>query len=341
MQKPTPLETQLAELIISAVPSIEMVRMVNSGTEATMSAIRLARGYTKRDKIIKVEGCYHGHADYLLAKAGSGITTFGLSDSAGVPEDFAKLTLTVPFNNAEAVRKVIKDNSDDVSCIILEPITGNMGVIPPRDGYLQELREITEENGVLLIFDEVMSGFRVSYGGAQELYDVNPDITCLGKIIGGGLPVGAYGGRREIMSKVAPVGEVYQAGTLSGNPLAMAAGIATLTALKSPNFYETLGNISSMLAEGIKDISHKYQIPIYHSRVGSMLSCFFTDQVVTDFTSAKTSDTDRFAQFFWGLLNQGVYIAPSQFEAAFVSIAHTEKDIETTISAVDRVLSNF
>ncbi|MCH2573485.1 glutamate-1-semialdehyde 2,1-aminomutase [Candidatus Poribacteria bacterium] len=338
---PTPLETQLAELIISAVPSIEMVRMVNSGTEATMSAIRLARGYTKRDKIIKVEGCYHGHADYLLAKAGSGITTFGLSDSAGVPEDFAKLTLTVPFNNAEAVRKAIKDNSDDVSCIILEPITGNMGVIPPRDGYLQELREITEENGVLLIFDEVMSGFRVSYGGAQELYDVNPDITCLGKIIGGGLPVGAYGGRREIMSKVAPVGEVYQAGTLSGNPLAMAAGIATLTALKSPNFYETLGNISSILAEGIKDISHKYQIPSYHSRVGSMLSCFFTDQVVTDFTSAKTSDTDRFAQFFWGLLNQGVYIAPSQFEAAFVSIAHTEKDIETTISAVDRVLSNF
>ena len=206
---------------------------------------------------------------------------------------------------------------------------------------MQELREITEEHGVLLVFDEVMSGFRVSYGGAQELYDVNPDITCLGKIIGGGLPVGAYGGRREIMSKVAPVGEVYQAGTLSGNPLAMAAGIATLTALKSPNFYETLENISSILAEGIKHISHKYRIPSYHSRVGSMLSCFFTDQAVTDFASAKTSDTDRFAEFFWGLLNQGVYIAPSQFEAAFVSIAHTEKDIETTISAVDRVLSNF
>ncbi len=338
---PTQLEIQLAELVIEAFPSIAMLRMVNSGTEATMSAIRLARGYTQRDKIIKIEGCYHGHADYLLAKAGSGITTFGLSDSAGVPEDFAKLTLTIPFNDVSIARETIEANADSVSCLILEPVPGNMGVIPPRDGYLQELREITEENGVLLIFDEVMTGFRVARGGAQQLYNVEPDITCLGKIIGGGLPVGAYGGRREIMSNVAPVGEVYQAGTLSGNPLAMAAGVSTLTALKAPNFYKKLEETSRMLAEGIQNVSDKYQIPSYHSRVGSMLSCFFTNQTVTDFASAKTSDIDRFSQFFWGMLNQGIYIAPSQFEAGFVSTAHSEQDIKATVSAVDRVLSTL
>jgi len=336
---PTELEIELADLVIEAVPSIEMVRIVNSGTEATMSAIRLARGYTEREKIIKVEGCYHGHADYLLAKAGSGITTFGLSDSAGVPEDFARLTLTIPFNNAEAARRTIVANADQVACLILEPIAGNMGVIPPQDGYLEQLKEITAEYGVVLIFDEVMTGFRVAPGGAQELYGVTPDITCLGKIIGGGLPVGAYGGRREIMSCVAPGGEVYQAGTLSGNPLAMSAGIATLNTLKDSTVYQQLEATSAALSEGIQAITQKYQIPCYHSRIGSMLSCFFTDQTVTDFATAKTSDTELFAGYFWGLLNQGIYTAPSQFEAAFVSTAHSETDIDTTVKAADRVLS--
>ncbi len=338
---PTELETELAEMIVNAVPSIEIVRLVNSGTEATMSAVRVARGYTARDKIIKIDGCYHGHVDYLLAKAGSGIATFGLSDSAGVPADFARNTLTVPFNDAEVVRQTIEANPDQIACVILEPIMGNMGIIPPQEGYLQALREITAQHGVVLIFDEVITGFRVAYGGAQSLYGVTPDMTCLGKIIGGGMPVGAYGGKKEIMQQVAPEGEVYQAGTLSGNPLAVSAGIATLKTLAEPDVYDRLESTAQALAEGLYDATISNGIDAFHSRVGSMLMLYFTGAEVVDADGARTSDVDRFNRYFWGMLERGVYIAPSQFEAGFVSLVHSEADVEGTVRAANEALSRL
>ncbi len=338
---PTTLETELGEIIVNAVPSIEQVRLVNSGTEATMSAIRVARGFTGRDKIIKIDGCYHGHVDYLLAKAGSGVATFGLSDSGGVPEDFARNTLTVPFNDPDTLKTTIEVNADAIACLILEPIMGNMGIIPPREGYLNELREITEQHGIVLIFDEVITGFRVAYGGAQSYYNVTPDMTCLGKIIGGGLPVGAYGGKREIMQCVAPEGDVYQAGTLSGNPLAVSAGITTLKKLAASGVYEQLESRAAILASGIAEATQKHGVDAWHSRVGSMLMLYFTAESVTDADGARTADTERFRQYFWGLLERGVYVAPSQFEAGFVSLAHSEEDINTTVQAATEVIANL
>ena len=338
---PTTLETELAEIIVNAVPSIQRVRLVNSGTEATMSAIRVARGYTGRDKILKIDGCYHGHVDYLLAKAGSGVATFGLSDSGGVPEDFARNTLTVPFNNPDAVREAIEVNPNEIACLILEPIMGNMGIIPPRDGYLNELREITEQHGIVLIFDEVITGFRVAYGGAQTRYNVTPDMTCLGKIIGGGLPVGAYGGKQEIMQCVAPEGDVYQAGTLSGNPLAVTAGITTLKKLAEPGVYEHLENRAAALADGLAEATKKYGVDAWHSRIGSMLMLYFTPETVTDADGARTADTERYRKYFWGLAERGVYVAPSQFEAGFVSCVHSEDDINKTVQAATQVLANL
>ena len=337
---PTTLETELAEIIVNAVPSIEQVRLVNSGTEATMTAIRVARGYTGRDKIVKIDGCYHGHVDYLLAKAGSGVATFGLSDSGGVPEDFARNTLTVPFNDPDAVRETIEANPDEIACLILEPIMGNMGIIPPRDGYLNELREITEAHGVILIFDEVITGFRVAYGGAQSYYNVTPDMTCLGKIIGGGLPVGAYGGKQDIMRCVAPEGDVYQAGTLSGNPLAVTAGITTLKKLAEPAVYEQLENSAAALADGLAEATQTHGVDAWHSRIGSMLMLYFTPETVTDADGARTADTDRFQKYFWGLIERGVYVAPSQFEAGFVSLVHSEDDINATVQAASEVLAD-
>ncbi len=330
---PTERETVLANLVIDAVPSIEMVRMVSSGTEATMSAIRLARGCTGRDKIIKFSGCYHGHSDSLLVKAGSGAATFGVPDSPGVPADFAKHTLTAEFNSLESVSALISTNKDAIACIIVEPVAGNMGTVPPREGFLEGLRDICTNEGIILIFDEVMSGFRVSYGGAQELYGVTPDMTTLGKIIGGGLPVGAFGGKREIMEKLSPSGGVYQAGTLSGNPLAMSAGIATLNILKQPGFYKTLEEKSRAVAEGIANAAKKAGYPIYSTRVGSMFCAFFSKSEVYDWPSASQCDTKAFASYFLGMLDEGVYLAPSQFETAFVSATHTSIDIDKTIEA--------
>ncbi len=330
---PTELEVVLAEMVVKAVPSIEMVRMVSSGTEATMSAIRLARGYTNRDKILKFSGCYHGHSDALLVKAGSGAATFGVPDSPGVPADFAKLTLTARFNSLDTVRKLIAENKDQVACIIIEPIAGNMGTVPPQEGFLEGLRQICTDEGIVLIFDEVMSGFRVALGGAQELYGVTPDMTTLGKIIGGGLPVGAFGGKREIMSLLSPSGGVYQAGTLSGNPLAMTAGIETLKLLQRPGFYKELDDKSDYLAVGIGKAAKDAGFPIYSTRVGSMFCAFFTRNVVTDWDTAAECDTKAFAKYFRMMLNEGVYLAPSQFETGFVSIAHTEADLDKTIAA--------
>ena len=336
---PTTQETELAEIIVDAVPSIEKVRMVSSGTEATMSAIRLARGFTGRDKVIKIEGCYHGHVDSLLAEAGSGVATFGLPECEGIPTDFTRHTLVVPFNDAGAVRQAIESHPNQIACLILEPIMGNMGIIPPQDGYLSELREITSEHGIVLIFDEVITGFRVAYGGAQSLYDVIPDMTCLGKIIGGGMPVGAYGGKEEIMRHIAPEGGVYQAGTLSGNPLAMAAGIAALKALAEPGVYEQLESRASHLAGGLQDATERQGIDAFHSRVGSMLMLFFSNAEVTNADGARTSDTERYSRYFGELLERGVYAAPSQFEAGFVSLAHSEADIDTTVRAANEALS--
>jgi glutamate-1-semialdehyde 2,1-aminomutase len=330
---PTERETILANMVIEAVPSVEMVRMVSSGTEATMSAIRLARGYTGRDKILKFSGCYHGHSDALLVKAGSGAATFGVPDSPGVPADFAKHTLTAEFNSLDSVKELITNNKDAIACIIVEPVAGNMGTVPPREGFLQGLREICSNEGIILIFDEVMSGFRVAYGGAQELYGVTPDMTTLGKIIGGGLPVGAFGGKREIMEKLSPSGGVYQAGTLSGNPLAMSAGIATLNILKQPGFYKTLEDKSRAVAEGIAKAAKEAGYPIYSTRVGSMFCAFFSKCEVFDWPTASQCDTKAFAKYFLAMLNEGIYLAPSQFETAFVSAAHTESEIEATIAA--------
>ncbi len=338
---PTELEVQLAREIRAAFPSMEKVRLVSSGTEAVMSAIRVARGFTRRDNILKFEGCYHGHSDYLLAKAGSGLATLGIPDSLGVPADFAKHTLTVPYNDIGAVRQIIKERGKELACIILEPIAGNMGVIPPSHDFLRTLRQLTDENDILLIFDEVISGFRVSYGGAQALYDIKPDLTVLGKIIGGGLPVGAYGGRNEIMDLIAPSGPVYQAGTLSGNPLAVTAGLATLKQLRARGIYKKLDEQAGTLARGIGDAAKKSGIPLTQTRVGSMLTSFFTPEPVVDWNSAKRSDTKRYGQFFHKMLEQGVYFAPSQFEAAFLSTTHTAADVEKTIRAAHAVFKSL
>jgi glutamate-1-semialdehyde 2,1-aminomutase len=332
---PTPGEVELAELISRAVPTMEMVRLVSSGTEAAMSAIRLARGATGRDAIIKFEGCYHGHADSLLVKAGSGGATFGVPDSLGVPAALAQLTITVPFNDLAAVEAVMAARGREVAAIIVEPVAGNMGVVPPAAGFLQGLRALCDTHGALLIFDEVITGFRVAYGGAQALYGVRPDLTCLGKIIGGGLPVGAYGGARAIMERVAPLGGVYQAGTLSGNPLAVAAGIATLRTLEKPGVYSRLEESGASLELGLTGGAKSAGVPLTVNRVGSMLTAFFTDSPVTDYASAKRSDTARYGRFFHAMLDGGVFLAASQFEAAFVSLAHSPADLDEA-SAVAR-----
>ena len=338
---PTGLEIKLAEMVIDAVPSIDMVRMVNSGTEATMSAIRLARGATGRDMIIKFDGCYHGHADSLLVEAGSGIATLGIPGSSGVPKSFVEHTISLPYNDIECVKKVMEDKGDKIACIIVEPVAGNMGLVPPVDGFLETLKELTEKNGSLLIFDEVMTGFRVAYGGAQSLYGISPDITCLGKIIGGGLPVGAYGGKREIMEHIAPQGPVYQAGTLSGNPLAMAAGIATLTQLKKPGFYDALDEKADQLATGLEKAARTTGTKTNINRVGSMIGLFFTDKDVINFDDAKTCDLDIFSAYYKGMLEKGIYLAPSQFETIFISSAHSMKDIDATIKAAEEVLGTI
>jgi glutamate-1-semialdehyde 2,1-aminomutase len=333
---PTALETELAELVIEAMPAIEMVRFVNSGTEATMSALRLARAYTGRDKIIKFEGCYHGHADGLLVRAGSGVATLGLPDSPGVPAGAAQDTIAVPYNDLEAVERAFAAHPDQIAGVIVEPVAGNMGVVPPQPGFLEGLRRLTQENGALLIFDEVMTGFRVAYGGAQSLYGIQPDLTTLGKVIGGGLPVGAYAGRKEIMEMVAPAGPMYQAGTLSGNPLAMTAGIETLKVLREPGVFEEIERKTAMLADGIGQAAREAGVPIFQTRVGTMFCTFFTSDPVTDYASAKNADTARFGRFFRTMLEQGVYLAPSQFEAGFMSLAHSDEDIERTVEAAAR-----
>ena len=330
---PTPWETELAGMVVEAIPSIEMVRFVNSGTEATMSAIRLARGVTGRDRIVKFEGCYHGHADSLLVKAGSGAMTFGVPDSLGVPADLARQTISLPYNDSDAVREAFQSVGKEIACLIVEPVAGNMGVVPPKPGFLEALREITAAHGSLLIFDEVMTGFRLSRGGAQALYRIRPDLTCLGKIIGGGLPVGAYGGARWIMEQVAPLGKVYQAGTLSGNPLAMRAGIETLRLLEDPGLYERLEARGKQLEEGLRELAAQSGIALQCQRVGSMFTPFFTKNAVFDYQTARAADTNRYAGFFRAMLESGINLAPSQFEADFLSDAHSAADIEATLVA--------
>jgi glutamate-1-semialdehyde 2,1-aminomutase len=338
---PTELEIKLAEMLIEAVPSMDMVRMVNSGTEATMSAIRLARGFTKRDTIIKFDGCYHGHADTLLVAAGSGVATLSIPGSPGVPKSFVAHTLSLPYNDIDSVSEVMKAQGEKIACIIVEPVAGNMGLVKPVDGFLQALRELTDKSGSLLIFDEVMTGFRVSHGGAQAKYGISPDLTCLGKIIGGGLPVGAYGGKRDIMAHIAPQGPVYQAGTLSGNPLAMAAGIATLTQLNASGFYEALDEKTDRLMAGLEGASEKAGIEVRLTKAGSMMGLFFTDKAVMNFEDAKTSDLKMFSDYYKGMLKEGVYLAPSQFEALFVSAAHDTEHIDKTIQAAEKVMEGL
>ena len=333
---PTAGELTLARMICEAFPSIELVRLVSSGTEAAMSAIRLARGYTQRDVIVKFDGCYHGHTDGLLVQAGSGATTFGIPNSGGVPVSYTQQTLSLPFNDLEAVREAFLRHRGRIAAVVLEPIPGNMGVVLPQPGFLQGLRQLTADDGALLVFDEVITGFRVRYGGAQHLYGVIPDLTILGKIIGGGLPVGAFGGRRDIMEHIAPLGPVYQAGTLSGNPLAVTAGIETLRLLREPGVYEGLEANARRLCEGMQAAAERAGVTLYATRVGSMFCAFLTGQPVTDYASASTSDTLRFRRYFHAMLDAGVYIAPSQFEAGFVSTAHTVDDIERTIEASQR-----
>jgi len=330
---PTPGEVDLAEMITAAYPSMEMVRLVSSGTEATMSAIRVARGATGRDVLLKFDGCYHGHADSLLVKAGSGGATFGIPDSAGVPEGLARLTVTASFNDIAGVGAIFEARGREIAAVIVEPVAGNMGVVPPAPGFLESLRQLCTRHGAVLIFDEVITGFRVAFGGAQAMYGVRPDLTCLGKIIGGGLPVGAYGGRRDLMSRVAPLGAVYQAGTLSGNPLAVAAGLATLRALREGDVYRRLDTRGAELERGLIAAAGKAGIPFTVNRVGSMLTGFFTDAFVTDYATAKRSDTARYARFFHAMLARGVFLAPSQFEAAFVSLAHRDADIAAAAEA--------
>ncbi|MBT3363374.1 MAG: glutamate-1-semialdehyde 2,1-aminomutase [Chloroflexi bacterium] len=336
---PTELEITLAKMVAAAIPSIEMVRFVNSGTEATMTALRLARGYTGKDKIIKFSGGYHGHADGLLVKGGSGMATLSLPNCPGVPTKYVENTLVATYNDADSVEQLFKSNPGEIAAVIVEPIAANIGLVPPLTGFLKDLRRITKENDALLIFDEVISGFRVGYGGAQALYGITPDLTCLGKIIGGGLPVGAYGGKREIMSMIAPAGPVYQAGTLSGNPLAVTAGIETLKVLSQPGVYEQLDKSTDLLEAGIKKAISSLNLNIQVSRLASLLTIFFTDNPLTDYDSVATADTAMFAKFHQQLLRSGIYWAPSQFEAAFISLAHTDTDINTTIDKISDALS--
>ncbi|MBI2428888.1 MAG: glutamate-1-semialdehyde 2,1-aminomutase [Ignavibacteriales bacterium] len=336
-------EVEMAELITNIIPSIEMVRMVNSGTEATMSAVRLARAYTGKQKIIKFEGCYHGHADSFLIKAGSGAMTLGVPDSPGVTQSVGNDTLIAQFNDIHSVENLISENHDHIAGLIVEPIVGNMGCIPPQNNFLHRLRDLCSKNNIIFILDEVMTGFRVALGGAQELYGVQPDLTTLGKIIGGGLPVGAYGGKKELMKMIAPSGPVYQAGTLSGNPLAMAAGLTTLSILRSDRkkIYRQLEKYAIQLERGIAAIIKKHNLPLTHNRVGSMFTLFFTQQTVVDYVSAKSSDTRQFARFFNGMLERGMYLPPSQFEAAFLSIAHTEAQMDATLNAAEEILTTI
>ncbi len=330
---PTELEITLAKKVVGAIPSIETVRMVSSGTEAVMSAIRLARGFTGRDKIVKFEGCYHGHGDSLLVKAGSGLLSLGIPDCPGIVEDLAKNTLTLPYNGSTEVQELFEKEGENIACLIVEPVGGNMGVVPPQSGFLELLREVTKKYGSILIFDEVITGFRVLLGGAQKLFNVSPDLTCLGKIIGGGLPVGAYGGKKEIMDHIAPTGSVYQAGTLSGNPLAMAAGNTMLDLLSQPGVYENLDEKSDALCKGFQTNVKELGVKATFTRIGSMFSMFFTDQSIVDFQSVKTADLEFFGRYFNAMLEEGVYIAPSQFEAGFMSTVHSEEDIQKTIEA--------
>jgi glutamate-1-semialdehyde 2,1-aminomutase len=330
---PTEREVRLAQLIVEAFPAMDMVRMVNSGTEATMTAIRLARGFTGRDMIVKFAGCYHGHADSLLVKAGSGAMTFGVPDSPGVPAALARHTLTVPFNNLAAVRQALEQHPEQVACVIVEPAAGNMGLVPPEPGFLEGLRQVTREHGTLLIFDEVITGFRVAYGGMQTLYSIEPDLTALGKIVGGGLPVGAYGGRREIMERMSPVGPVYQAGTLSGNPLAMAAGIATLELLRAAPPYAVLAERTTYLVQETERAAQRYGVPVYITSLGSMFTVFFSARPIHNYDDASTCDIPTFRRYFAAMLQAGIYLAPSQFETGFVSTAHTDEDIEITLRA--------
>jgi glutamate-1-semialdehyde 2,1-aminomutase len=338
---PTEAETELAEEILKAYPSMDMVRMVNSGTEATMSALRLARGITGRNKIVKFEGCYHGHADSLLIKAGSGALTFGVPTSPGIPSSTAATTISVNYNDLEELTEIFQQEGDDIAAVIVEPVAGNMGVVLPEPDFLPGLRRLTQKYSALLIFDEVMTGFRVSYGGAQEYYGVEPDLTCLGKVIGGGLPVGAYGGKQLYMEQVSPRGPVYQAGTLSGNPLAMAAGLATLKILRRPETYSKLRLKTQKLANGLKALAKEFGMPFWVNSIGAMFSAFFTGVPVRDYSSACTSDTERFALYFRGMLERGIYLAPSQYEAVFLSTAHTDADIDYTLEQARSVLSSL
>jgi len=335
---PCEKEVDLANLVLKSFQSIDMIRMTSSGTEATMSAVRLARAYTKRDLMVKFEGCYHGHADYLLVKAGSGATTFGTPSSAGVPREFTEKTLLAKYNDIKSVEKLFATHQNKIACVLIEPVAANMGVVLPQDGFLERLRKITEDEGALLIFDEVITGFRLGLGGAQKTYGVTPDITCLGKIMGGGLPVGAYGGREEIMSLVAPIGPVYQAGTLSGNPLAMSAGIATLTRLREKGTYERLDDLSRLLVDGIRETVRKLHVKSQINSIGSMFTLFFTEGEVVDYESALKSNTKMYSGFFKNLLSAGIMFPPSQFESVFVSLAHTEKEIDITLRAVYKAL---
>jgi glutamate-1-semialdehyde 2,1-aminomutase len=338
---PTERESELARAIIKAVPSIKKVRLVNSGTEATMSAIRLARGYTNRPIVAKFEGCYHGHADGLLVKAGSGATTLGVPTSPGVPAEYASCTMTLPYNDIDPVADACREHGKRIACIIIEPVAGNMGVVPPAPGFLASLRELTEKFGIVLIFDEIITGFRVAYGGAQALYKITPDLTTLGKIIGGGLPVGAYGGKAEIMEHMAPAGPVYQAGTLSGNPLAVEAGLATLEVLARAGTYKRLEKLASMLGDGLIEAAQTAGIPTYHTRVGSMLCMFFSDDPINNYDDALKCNTGRYASYFHEMLGHGIYLAPSQFEATFVSLSHSEADIRKTLRAAQQSLLNI
>src|SRR5690625_3897307 len=337
---PTVLENKVAKLVIDRVPSLEMVRRVSSGTEATMSALRLARGYTGRDIILKFEGNYHGHGDSLLIKAGSGVATLGLPDSPGVPEGIAKNTITVPYNDIASVKEAFKQYGDNIAGVIVEPVSGNMGVVPPVGNFLQDLRTITKEHGTLLIFDEVMTGFRVGYHGAQGHFGVTPDLTCLGKVIGGGLPVGAYGGRRDIMERIAPAGDIYQAGTLSGNPLAMAAGFETLNALTEED-YDLMNQKIDRLIAGYQKAAETHDVPLQVNRSGSMVGVFFTDEPVINFETAQTSDTNLFAKYYRGMIGEGIFLPPSQFEGLFLSTSHSDEDIDHTIAAVQNVFASF